>query len=574
MPSVWAQFSSDPHHEIYRDIDHWEGAGYIRQLPPFRPYPQQKIQEILQTIISVAPAEEQRKARQYLDSLSQHIDWAARLEHQSQTNFSTYHWKLGAGAMLQGFIGSPLIGYSTNIMVYLVQQTAIMPLLPYRTAPRHDLVIDSTGVGSLNYFFDLKASATVGKPDLYLQTGVMRRSFGPLHDDSVVYSSNAKGAPGLVFYWRGKKKKMSYTTSLFMFEAQALYRARKKDETAVAQQLIPGQFEGTASGTPGSLNGDKYLDLVKTTGRYPNKFMQLQMLSFTPLSWLEFGLFESVVWGPRFDFKYLLPFKILFHLQSIGNFPDNTLVGIYFDFRAGKSWKFPIMIYVDDIHPTDALRFLPTTKVKLAFHTAVQWTAHDSWFDSFAVEYMLVTPYMYSHTNSEKDGPYTTSPNYTNYTHAGKSIGSSLEPNSDRLTLRVRFRPMPNVNVEFRGRFSQHANASEGRLEGPENKGTIWDDGFYTHYDAANGKTAGKPSFALFPRFLGQSVIERTLQFEGYVSGLFLTGKVAELSANIAYTFEYIMNKNLEQGRTEINNYINVNIVCSFFAPKIPKRPK
>lgn len=49
--SVFAQVSADPTDEFYDLVERWEIEGVISEQPPLRPYPLQKIEEILTTVI-------------------------------------------------------------------------------------------------------------------------------------------------------------------------------------------------------------------------------------------------------------------------------------------------------------------------------------------------------------------------------------------------------------------------------------------------------------------------------------------------------------------------------------------
>jgi hypothetical protein len=62
----------------------------------------------------------------------------------------------------------------------------------------------------------------------------------------------------------------------------------------------------------------------------------------------------------------------------------------------------------------------------------------------------------------------------------GRNLGTDLEPNSDRISVRSNWRTLPNIDLSASAYFTRHANASEGADYGsyPSNPvGTIFDDG-------------------------------------------------------------------------------------------------
>jgi len=79
------------------------------------------------------------------------------------------------------------------------------------------------------------------------------------------------------------------------------------------------------------------------------------------------------------------------------------------------------------------------------------------WFTSIKLEYTFVTPYAYTHVSSHRSDL----PNYSSYTHAGEALATNLAPNSDRLSLKLKFRPKHGINLDFFNTFIRHGNVVE-----------------------------------------------------------------------------------------------------------------
>jgi hypothetical protein len=396
----------------------------------------------------------------------------------------------------------------------------------------------------LNLRQSQNVSFTYGEYDLYFQAGIMRNSFGPFWGDGVVLSAEAPHSGHYSFVWRNDW--ISYSTGLLELAATNYIRPLTEQEEMTAQ-------------------------------KFTNKHLAIQSLNFYPTEWLELGYFESIVWGQRMDFTYLLPFKELFYAQSMAGFEDNSFVGILADFRVMKTLKIPFVVYMDDTNLNDLLSFKFGTKFKTAAQAGVQWTPEDlGFFKRIAADYVLVTPYMYTHRSglegvpqpwSTPTPPYTTSaeerkallsqPNYNNYTHMGTNLGVGLDPNSDRIALQILVEPIKDLRINLIGRLMRHANASRNMDKsdhdgsgGTRNDGSIYDDGY--NYD-------GDPIFHYETHFLSQPLVERTYQGGFQAEYSFKLGPGAFILSG-GYLFERVTNKDLVAGENEINHYGNFGI--------------
>jgi hypothetical protein len=398
----------------------------------------------------------------------------------------------------------------------------------------------------LNLRQSQNVSFTLGDSNMYFQAGIVRNSFGPFWGDGVVLSADAPHAGHYSFVWRSGW--ISYSTALLELAATDYIRPRTEEEEMTAV-------------------------------KFANKHLAIQSLNFYPTEWLELGYFESIVWGGRMDFTYLLPFKELFYAQSMAGFEDNSFVGIMADFRVAKTVKIPFIVYMDDTNLNDLLSFKFGTKFKTAAQAGVQWTPDDlGFFKRLAVDYVVVTPYMYTHRSGLEKVPQPTGPgdangltaredllklpNYNNYTHMGTNLGVGLDPNSDRFSLQILVEPVKNLRLTFLGRMMRHANASvkmgsdadlgdpgDAGYEG-RNDGSIYDDGYDSN---------GDPIFHYKTYFLSQEIIERTFQGGIQAEYSFQLGPGSLLLSG-GYLFEYIKNKDLVRGENETNHYGNVGI--------------
>lgn len=526
--TVSAQFAADPNDRLYQDLSLWEGKGILRHLPVLRPYPPQVILEALEQVVQKGNREDAARAQGYLaefkKSFTLHLEAGGTARYTGEDFYGDGYGKIEAGGWIQDRM------YLEGRLEGLVMDNTsgfVLPIGQRTDVDIFDTWADVTVKGrKLNLRQSQVVDFAVGTSNIYFKAGIERNSFGPFWGDSVVLSPDAPHAGHYSFVWRNGW--FSYSTVLLEIAA-----------TNYLHEEVPEKF--------------------------PDKHLILQSFNFYPTPWLELGFFETVVWGNRFDLNYLLPFKELFYAQSMAGFEDNSFMGILANVRFKDTIQLPLVVYVDDTNLNDLLRFDFSTKFKVALQAGVRYTPKEtSLLRMVGVDYVLVTPYMYTHRSglgdisglsADQRIEVLSAPNYTNYTHMGTNLGVGLDPNSDRFTLNVQLEPVKDLIVDIRGRLIRHGNASEAMADAdPRNDGTILDDG-YNKY--------GKATFHYDTRFLNQSVIEKVWQ-AGFNARYRLPLGPGSVLLEGGYTFEYYQNKGLVSGETDTVHYVNVGLGYRF----------
>lgn len=538
---LFAQYSADPLEEIYDDFDLWEGAGYLTNMPPFRPYPEPVLIEALERVARVGDAESRESAERYLSHLQKPFDveWEAIQETRLQDDL--IHLKAGVGVTLQGSLSETV--FAAGSITGLLLDLEDGELLPRGQRTEWDILDDWSSipvggrdVAALN---QVNTSFAWGKNSLYLHTGIMRRSFGPLHGDSVVWSEQAKQSPNAVASWQTGN--FRFTFALFSLTAtQRFNELTPLNADSTDDEDITG-VDVVAGGTPA--------DFLYEEEEYPGKWVWIHDFRWTPLNWLTLSFFESATWGPRFDLAYMVPLKWGWHAQGNAAFTDSSKMGLSANIRPVRNLQIPIVMYVDDANFNEFVRFNFDSKLKMGFHTGVIWTPMEiDLLRRVSLDYLAVLPYTYTHDGSE--GAYGTEPNYNAYTHQGEPIGPSLKPNSDRVTLELTVRPVRRLDVTLQGRMIRHGNASEG-IDGLGtfiHDGSVYDDGRYYFFyevpaDVAEPREilveTGGLSFQEELRFLNQDNIEHTYQAGIDVSYTIPFNRL-RMTLSGGYQFEFI----------------------------------
>lgn len=539
-----AQYSADINSIIYKDIERWEGQGYIRQLPIFRPLPETVLVDIMRQVMKKGAFGDKQKAEMYFNKLTR-LYFSSDVYTFHYLNFSSengkqkklkWHGSIALQADILSFFASPLVsisvGFGGKIVMNKDNASSLGKVRHIYAGNRYlnktEEIFDGFKLGTLEPitlqgFWNIRTSFSVGKPTIFMQAGLMRRSVGPFFDDGILVSSRAPQTGNIFVHWRGKH--LAATWGLFMLTSRQQYEKFNS----------PKDFEPS----------------------YRYKFNKA--FFYNSLSWfitpnIEFNIFEAVVFGDV-NFAYLLPVKVLYAIDGLSNFvASNLLTGFSFDFRVAETVKIPIVFLLDDLNINDLVRFKFDTKIKIAAQTGVTWTTRNSMLKKLRFDYQIVLPYTYSHS---RDGKmlYSTQFNTSNHTVQGKHLATSLKPSSHRIVLEAVISPLDVFELGFAMRLIQHNNPSAGILKGPKNDGSIIDDGYYSKaYDGKEGA-----SFQNRNGFLS-GVIEHTVEPSIFLGTDIPIFNNTTLYADASYTYRYIINNKLVSGAVAMEHVLLFHI--------------
>jgi hypothetical protein len=501
---VFAQVAADPNDRLYTELSLWQDRGLLTNLPPLRPYPIQLLKELLGQVQAAGSEADKALAAQFLANIDSPLQIHGTVGALGRTNGSSFHKEVEIGGDYQGNL-LPNVTFSGTLAGVALDGSGNTLLPEYGRSTLdfiYDGAVQTLGSSGLTPRVSSNGSATIGSDTAYVQAGLIRGSFGPFWDDSVVLSPSSPqaGQVSLVF----RLPTFTYT-ALFM------------DISAT---------DDHGQGTP-----------------EPNKYLALHSGEFHVSDWLTLGLFEAIIWGGRFEPLYILPFPVVFYYaQGLVGFPDNSFIGLSASVKFPHAIRADFLLNVDDAGFNQLLRLDLNMMLLMAFQAGVSWTPNLPWLVRLRLTNILVTPYTYSHKTS---GASPTDPNFLNYTNAGQNIGPSIQPNSDRIELSALMRPIPWLDINVFSRFIIHGNASDGHSGGD---GTIFDDG----YDN------GSATFKTGTRFLSQDVLEKTIQ-AGFDVKAWYDTPFGQLQGTLSYTFEYIMNKGLGTSDA-LNNYLGLGV--------------
>jgi hypothetical protein len=529
---------SDPRDPLYGQLDNWAARGYVTRLPLLRPYPAQLIVSLLHEVANKGDRRSAASAKELLAAID--VDARLRPEAYSESRASSDEVYTATGGFVtaQGRLDK-LVTISSRLGALVVAEPGnVGALLPGEGFPV-DYTVDWSAftVNGVRLLPTLSAAGTaaMGTDRLWFQFGVNRHSFGPF-DEGPVLSPQAAEAGHFSVTWRGPN--LTYTEFLLVLEAT------------------------TDDGEAIKSNGDITV--------YPNKYLSGQSFQFSPWSWLDVGLFETVVYGERLDLMYLAPAIPRTYLTIYEGSVDNLMLGFSTQVRMPLDLGFDLMFYADDMHFVDMLTFNFDTKYKVSLQAGLSWTPLQALLKRISLDYALVTPYTYTHRRESITGEEETVPpdfyangiNYYNYSHAGRSL-VALDPNSDRLRLRALLTPMERTQLTLWGTFQRHANATEDPYGGGNwaqgtNDGGINDNGYIPNGDHLFDNV----------NFLTQDVIEKILLL-GLTASWDLPLGSNRLSVDGGYALELAWNKRKDsaapvEGNDRVIHHVSVGLRYAF----------
>ncbi len=504
--------TSDPRDPVYQKLDFWAARGYVSRLPLLRPYPRQLLASLLEEVVERGDPESAREARALREQVTKEARFAAEVYHATSATQDAWYSATGGYLTTGGSVGGlfSVDGRMGGVMV--AEPGAIDAFVPGELFPV-DYIVDWSAVNAagMTLLPTLSAwgSAAFGTDRLWFQIGLNRHGFGPF-DEGPVLSPQAAQAGHFSSTWRGRR--LTYTEFLLALTA--------------TRDL------GDALGEDGDI------------GAYPNKYLTGHSFQFSPASWLDIGLFETIVYGERFEPLYLVPLVSRLYVSSYLGTVDNQMLGFSVSARLPSHFGFDMMFYADDLHFLDLLSLDLDTKYKVSGQAGLTWTPLQRILKRVAMDYALVTPYTYTHRRESIQGLedsetppayYANGINYYNYSHAGRSL-VALDPNSDRLRLRAMLRATERLDVDLSVIYQRHANATDSAYPAEWYVGTsdggINDNG----YDKVNGHRFETVEF------LSQDVIEQILLIGASASWRTPLGR-GTLSLEGGYTLEIARNK-------------------------------
>lgn len=413
---LFSQVAVDIFDPFYEDLSVWQDIGLITDAPQLKPYPIQEIKRILEIVKEKGDAGQIRIATEYYNrffSKAYHLGGGVDIAFQ----FPKKTKELTAYPLLEiNYSIFRLLTISASISGVLTNKLNDASIQPAFASSKYDLASDNVKAGSFYILPQFNSGLALGTSEYYFSAAIARTHYGAFFDDSIFISKNAlhQGQFNFVI----NKPKWSYSHTFLCLTSTDDFKNNQN----------------------------------------PKKFLALHSLDIRPLPWLSFGIVDSMIYGNRFEPIYFLPFSAFFISQGLYDFPDNSLIGITSRIQPYQGISLDMALYADDLGFNEIVKFKKEAKWRMAGQFGFSYTMPKThWFTAIKLDYTFVTPYTYTHVSSHRSDL----PNYSSYTHAGQALATNLAPNSDRLSLKLKFKPKHGINLDFFNTFIRHGNIVE-----------------------------------------------------------------------------------------------------------------
>ncbi|MGI5106626.1 hypothetical protein H0R94_06240 [Treponema socranskii] len=497
--AAYTQVSVDPADEFYEAALRWHIRGVVSELPQLKPYPQESIRRILLAVMERGDREEASDAREYYDRIfgkTWHISAEAKgatlISRNGTANERDIDGRLffslhGGGDVL--FANGFGTGYRAGVSAKFLD-TSSGVFKDAWASPAYDTLVDTIERGTAAIEFDADAIASYANEKISLSAGYNRTGYTNYIDGGNVLSPAAFNAPQFSFAYDGRR--------LDFVQHFAALRAS---------------------------------DMLGKNGPY-GKFLSFHALRFTPNRKIHLSYYDSVVYGKRFDPSYLIPLPAGL-IASANGYDDNVIAGLLFEYNffSGVSWLTDLSINKLDIPQMARLRF--NADNRLAFKTGLSYTPNDSPCKLLTFSYTIISPYTY--TSEETNGE---SYNYHSYTNWGRSIGQSLPPNSDHISLKIKLEPVKRFTVSTFASITRHANVYQS-YSGDELREML-SEGKRSTDGSINSQRYASTQFLSesYVMYIARGGLEASYRFPRVKAGVF------ELNGIFAYT--YISNAGMD----------------------------
>jgi len=184
----------------------------------------------------------------------------------------------------------------------------------------------------------------------------------------------------------------------------------------------------------------------------PRKYAATQHISFNATSWLNLGLFETVIYErDQIDINYFNPIIFLKSLENSLGSPDNTIIGADFKINVLRQLSFYGQLMLDEFN-IGMLRDNPGWwankyggQLGMKFIDVADIVNLD-----FQAELNTVRPYAYSHSNTA-----------INYSHYNQPLAHPLGSNFKELILIARYKPLKKLDTSIKWMIAEQGLSSD-----------------------------------------------------------------------------------------------------------------
>lgn len=534
--AAYSQVSADVNDSFYMKAQGWELRGLTGTLPQLRPYSLAVVERVLNDVIENGTEKDAEIAKAEYERIFNR-NWSVYAkgggnykrsvtDSQETSSVKNAGGEIGVSGDIR-FHRLVTLGYKIGVYGEKKPYGEYSPLY---TNMEEDSIFDPAEVGPFDSYLNWNMNVAVGTDAVYGSAGLSRVGFGPFFGDGLALNDAGYHSANLMF--NATTKNWSYAS---------VY------ETIGATRNIPD-------------SDTSWLDSGKYLAFHSFKWHQLNKLHVT--------YYENIVFGPRTNISYIFPAPYM-AVQNIGGANDNLQMGVLVEVKPFPGFNWATDVFVDDIELNEVFKLNFDTKLRFGFQTGVIYMPSDSILSRVSFNYSAIMPYVYAHWQyeNENSGFFNGKTwNYQNYTNSGVNIGSTLDPNSDKISLSARFEPAKKLTLDLTANLIRHSNSAEDFSEDEAaqyilaSPGTYATDGtaFMSQMYSNASKSHGDHVDSAWEKLGFMTSDHKMYVCQAGLNAEYLLAKTkyGSLSVKAGYVFEYIKNAGVN---TNVYNGIGYN---------------
>jgi hypothetical protein len=374
--NLYADYLADNSHRIYKYLTIWQDKGYIKQLPPVRPYPLQLLKKLLAEVKEKGSPDDVEIADRYYKLITtpgadiftlKGKNFPAPIYYSVIAGLITdtkdMYWYGGAKIDTSGVVFNDIISYTGKVSI-AAQNSMGESFFPEYTKTLFvdDYNSGGAGAGKIDIGHLGEGGFFVGTDRFYFSAGFWRSSYGPFFDNGPVIGPQAPGAGHFALTYRGDWITVS-TVFLNLIAKQ------------YAQKLDP-------AGIPFQINS--YTENIM-------KYLIVHTIEAHVADWLDLGLMQSVVGGGALHPEFLIPIQYVFYTQEQAGGYNNSQMGVYFKLRIPANIGIDFIAFIDDWNlfskvNGSGLNF-DSAQNKYAIQAGISWTPDFKIFKRLSFDY-------------------------------------------------------------------------------------------------------------------------------------------------------------------------------------------
>ena len=313
------------------------------------------------------------------------------------------------------------------------------------TEGKYDTLFDHSSQHAFYYGLDLRPEVSVSLLDnnVQLRWASIQRDWG-VGTNNLMISASARSFEGI-------ELAIHFTPWL-----------RYNFITGSLGKFIPDRIDDDSEALTYYFDNYHFSDGSLRQSLYDNNFSAHRVEVSFPYN-LTFGIYESIIYGKRFELAYLNPFNIIMFQQNIlGDF-DNMLAGVDLEWRLPGILRAYGALATTEMNEISPSKFFSSPRNIMGMQGGVDLDIPAGTFSKLTLQYTYLNAFFYTHyplveTTSPIEGEFSRERiSELMYVNKGENLGYPLRPNSDEILVRYTMGLPKGISTDITAKYQRRS---------------------------------------------------------------------------------------------------------------------